>query len=91
MSGSEDDTVDPEGQGTDAETVRVECKADSRVQGFDVEWTKGALFEFASVEAAEKWVARQNLHVPGTLFLAEAAGGDGLLSVDYHVKYTHPE
>lgn len=91
MSGSQDNTVVPEGQGTDAETVRVECKADSRVHGFEVEWMKGALFEFDSVDAAEEWVAEQDLDVPGTLFLAEASGENGRLSVDYHVKYSRPD
>lgn len=91
MSGSRDNSVVPEGQGNDAETVRVECKADRRVHGLEVEWMKGALFEFDSVDAAEEWMAEQDLDVPGTLFLAEASGDNDRLSVDYHVKYSRPE
>jgi hypothetical protein len=90
MSGLEDKSPRPEEEGQDTDTMRIECKADRRVHDLDVEWMKGAIFEFESMEAAEDWVAEENIDVPGTLFLAETNDSGGQLAVDYHVKYNRP-
>jgi hypothetical protein len=91
MGGLEDDAVPTGDQGRDDGSVRIECKADSRVHDLDVEWMKGAIFEFGSLEAAEDWVAQENIDIPGTLFLADASGSNERLGVQYHVKYSRTD
>lgn len=71
--------------------VRIRCQADRRIYEIDVEWMKGAMFEFDSIEEGRIWVEEQNLNVPGTLYLEESTDEDDMLSVDYHLKYQKPE
>lgn len=71
--------------------VRVRCTTDSVSHGLDVTWTKGAIFEFDSTEAAERWVSTESRSVPGTFYLADVPGDEAALSVAYYVKYTAPE
>lgn len=66
--------------------VRVKCSTDAGDLGVD--WTHGAIFEFESVRAAERWLADQNDRVHGTLFLARVPEGAEELAVDFYVKYT---
>lgn len=71
--------------------VRVRCTTDTVSRDLDVDWTKGAIFEFESTDAAERWVSAQSSTVPGTFYLADARPEQAALSVTYHVKYTAPE
>lgn len=71
--------------------VTVKCTTNSLAHDLDVPWTKGAIFEFDSFDGAERWVEKQNLSVPGTLFLAEVPDGTGPVPVNYYVKYSSPD
>lgn len=90
MNGQDDgaSTRNPE---EDTEVVRVECAADGRDRGLDVEWTKGAVFEFGSRHDAEKWLVAENRAVPGTLYLSAASDSNSRLPVDFYVKYSGPD
>lgn len=87
-----------DGQGGDGEStaagdgpVRVRCTTDAVGNDLDVDWTRGAIFEFESRRAAERWVVAESSAVPGTFYLADAPPEQAELSVAYHVKYTAPE
>lgn len=71
--------------------VRVRCTTDTVGHDLDVDWTKGAIFEFESTDAAERWVSAQSATVAGTFYLADAPAEQAALSVAYHVKYNAPE
>jgi len=78
-----------DGEQVDGDTgIRVRCTADSLDHDLDVSWTRGAIFEFDSLEDAERWLTGQNARVRGTLFLSRVPAGEDALSVDYYVKYT---
>lgn len=81
-----DDGADADGE----DPVRVRCTTDPVAHDLDVDWTKGAVFEFASRAAAERWLAAESRSVPGTFYLADAPS-DAALSVAYHVRYTGGE
>lgn len=68
--------------------VKIRCAVDSVANDLDVDWTRGAIFEFESVEHAERWLEDQNRRVRGTLFLSRVPEGEGVLSIDYYVKYS---
>lgn len=70
--------------------VRVRCTTDAVGHALDVDWTRGAIFEFESRDEAERWVAAESHGVPGTFYLADAPEGADL-SVAYHVRYTGPD
>lgn len=74
--------------GTSGGAVRIRCQADRRVHDIDVEWMKGAVFEFDSEAVARAWVEDQNDAVPGRLYLETATSADDGIPVDYHLKYT---
>lgn len=86
MTGASDSTTGPP-DATDDGSVRVRCQADRRVYGIDVEWMKGAVFEFDSEAAARDWVVEQNRGVPGLLRLEEARETEDGFAVDYNLKY----
>lgn len=90
MTGTTEEAVDSQRPGAQ-DVVRIRCQADRRIYGIDVEWMKGAIFEFDTREEAETWVEDQNLDVPGTLFLEEAPERDDGLAVDLHLKYSRPD
>lgn len=90
MNEVERDTIDGDATGGDDGPVRVRCTTDSVHQGLDVTWTKGAIFEFESFEAAERWVAAESAAVPGTFYLADVPPDEAELSVAYYVKYNAP-
>lgn len=86
MTGTTEHT-DGASEPTNGGSVRIRCQADRRVHDIDVEWMKGAVFEFDSESAARTWVEDQNDAVPGRLFLETAADEGGGIPVDYHLKY----
>lgn len=87
MTGATDGELGDDGATGHSDGVLVKCTADAVAHDLDVDWTRGAIFEFADVAAAERWLATQNGHVHGTLFLASVPEGAETLPVDYYVKY----
>lgn len=77
------------GQSADrTDPVRIKCAADPTRDDLDVQWTRGAIFEFGSSVAIDEWLVDQNAMVPGRLFLSRVPCNGGALSVDYYLKYT---
>lgn len=91
IQGANDGPGDAREGTTESTPIRIECKPDAVDLGLDVSWTRGAIFEFDSEEAATLWVEDENFQVPGQLFLAEANGTSNGLLVDYHLKYSSPD
>lgn len=90
MNGAHSDSTGDESANAQTGLVMVRCTADSLAHDLDVSWTRGAVFEFESFEAAERWVEEQNFRVPGTLFLTEVPDGTDPLDLDYFLKYNSP-
>lgn len=91
MNDVEQDSPDGHSTAEEDDPVRVRCATDTVRHGLDVTWTKGAIFEFESSGAAERWVAAESGSVPGTFYLADVPREETELSVEYYVKYNKPD
>lgn len=75
------------GEQRSEDLILVRCTADPLKDDLDVDWTKGAIYEFESDEAVQRWLTRQNARVPGRLFITKSHQVTGPLDVDYYIKY----
>lgn len=83
-----DGDTDGEAAHEGAETIRVRCAANSVQHDLEVDWTKGAIFEFTSRAEVDHWLEAQNVMVPGRLFLSQVPHEADTLPIDYYLKYS---